>query len=218
MYVPAHFNETDLGRLDWLAAHDSFGTLISSVDGAPFATHLPVLYSRDGERVILTGHWARQNPQWRTIEGQRSLFVFHGPHAYISPRWYMEPARNVPTWNYAVAHVYGGVRLIDDRVALERIVATLAARYEGDAQGSWRLAGSDPSIRAMLRGIVGFELAADAVEIKFKLNQNHPAGNVEGAIRGLRAIDSDDARQIAALMDGVATRAGAGSKTPTPGT
>jgi len=47
MYIPAHFNETDLSRLDWLAAHDAFGTLISNVEGAPFATHLPVLYARD---------------------------------------------------------------------------------------------------------------------------------------------------------------------------
>jgi len=204
MYIPPHFNETDLSRLDWLAAHDAFGTLISTVDGAPFATHLPVLYARDGERVTLTGHWARPNPQWRAIEGQRALFIFHGPHTYISPRWYVEPAQNVPTWNYAVAHVYGTVRLINERDALERIVTALADRYEGDAPGAWRLAESDPANRAMLRGIVGFELIAAAVQLKFKLNQNHPLGNIEGAIRGLRAIVSEDAQHTAALMESAA--------------
>ena len=201
MYIPSHFNEPDLGRLDWLAAHDSFGTLISSVEGAPFASHLPVLYARNGERVTLTGHWARQNPQWRSIEGQRALFVFHGPHAYISPTWYVEPARNVPTWNYAVAHVYGSVRLVDGPDALERIVTALAERYEGSGSGAWRLVDSDPANRRMLKGIVGFELAADDVQLKFKLNQNHPPGNVEGAIRGLRGVASDDSRQTAALME-----------------
>lgn len=206
MYVPAHFVETDLARLDWLAARDSFGTLISSVDGAPFATHMPVLYARDGERVMLTGHWARPNPQWRNLEGQRALFIFHGPHAYISPRWYVDPARNVPTWNYAVAHVYGQVRLIQESDALERIVTTLARNYEGDSADAWRLADSDPATRGMLRGIVGFELAADDVQLKFKLNQNHPTGNVEGAIRGLRAVGLPDAEDTAALMEVSAAR------------
>ncbi len=201
MYVPAHFNQTDLARLDWLAAHDSFGTLISSVEGVPFATHLPVLYARSGERVTLTGHWARPNPQWRTIEGQRVLFIFHGPHAYISPRWYVEPRRNVPTWNYAVAHVYGTLRLIHERDALERIVTTLAATYEGEARDAWRLADAEPATVAALSGIVGFELSADEVQLKYKLNQNHPPGNVEGAIRGLRASDSQDAQATAALME-----------------
>src|ERR1700680_3554717 len=107
MYIPDAFRETDLARLYWLASHDAFGTLVSFADGAPIATHLPVLYSRDGARVTLTGHWARPNPQWRTIEAQRALFILHGPHAYISPRWYTDPEANVPTWNYAAAHLYG---------------------------------------------------------------------------------------------------------------
>jgi transcriptional regulator len=212
MYVPEHFRESDLARLDWLAAHDAFGTLISSVEGAPFATHLPVLYARSGERVTLTGHWARANPQWRTIEGQRVLFVFHGPHAYVSPRWYVEPRRHVPTWNYAVAHVYGNVRLIHEREALERIVTALAGIYEGDTPGAWRLADSEPANRASLRGIVGFELYAAEVQVKFKLNQNHPPGNVEGAIRGLRALGSQDAQATAALMETALTAAAAGKE------
>jgi transcriptional regulator len=201
MYVPAHFDPGDLERLDWLAAHDSFGTLISSVDGAPFATHLPVLYARAGDRVTLTGHWARPNPQWRTIEGQRALFIFHGPHAYISPRWYVTPTRQVPTWNYAVAHVYGPVRLIDESRGLEDIVARLARAYEGEGSDAWRFADAEPATRAMVRGIVGFELTADQVQLKFKLNQNHPRANVEGAIRGLRVTSSQDAQAVASLME-----------------
>lgn len=208
MYVPGHFSERDLAQLDWLAAHDSFGTLISNVEGVPFATHLPVLYTRTGTRVTLTGHWARPNPQWRTIEGQRALFIFHGPHAYVSPRWYVEPKRNVPTWNYAVAHVYGSVRLIEEPEPLERIVASLADTHEGAARDAWRLADADRSKLALLRGIVGFELSADEVQLKFKLNQNHPRGNVEGAIRGLRTVSSQDAQAVAALMELAATNVG----------
>jgi transcriptional regulator len=198
MYIPSHFRETDLGRLDWLAAHDAFGTLVSLVDGAPFATHLPVLYRREGNSVTLTGHWAKPNPQWQTIEEQRALFIFHGPHAYISPRWYVEPHRNVPTWNYAVAHVYGRVKVWHEPERLESIVTALAKQYESGAEKPWRLGDSDG--RRSLGGIVGFELVADSIEIKFKLNQNHVAGNVSGAIAALSAEDRDDSQAIADLM------------------
>ena len=126
MYIPEHFHEKDLERLDWLAAHDAFATLISVVDAVPFATHLPVLYRREAQRVTLMGHWARANPQWQSIEAQRVLVILHGPHAYVSPRWYVEPTQNVPTWNYAVAHIYGQVRLVEETEQLAGIVTRLA--------------------------------------------------------------------------------------------
>ena len=198
MYVPPHFREEDLGRLDWLAQHDAFGTLISQVDGVPFATHLPVLYQRAENKVVLKGHWARPNPQWRSIEGQQVLFIFHGPHAYISPQWYVEPQRYVPTWDYATAHVYGAIQLIQEPEKLEEIVSALADQYESGTQNPWRMASS--SGKDLLRGIVGFELPAERIEMKFKLNQNHVRGNVEGAVAGLTASNTPDALSIAALM------------------
>jgi len=199
MYIPPAFHETDLARLDWLARHDAFGTLISVVDGAPLATHLPLLYRREGERVILTGHWARPNPQWRTIEAQRVLCILHGPHAYISPRWYTEPQNNVPTWNYAAAHLYGRVRLMHAPAALAKIVAALAAFYEAEAAAPWRMSDNEAN-EQRLRGIVGFELTVDEVQLKFKLNQNHAAPNIAGAIAGLQSAGTDDARAVATLM------------------
>jgi transcriptional regulator len=198
MYTPPYFRETDLARLDWLAAHDAFVTLISTVDGAPFATHLPVLYHRDGQNVTITGHWARANPQWKSIEEQRALLIFHGPHAYISARWYQDAAQQVPTWDYAVAHLYGRVRLQREPAQLEDIVARLADKYESGASPRWPY---DPQVATpMLKGIVGFELQPDDIQLKFKLNQNHPPENVRGAIAGLEARNTDDAREIAMLM------------------
>ena len=53
MYTPRAFDETDLGELDRLIARDAFVTLITTdADGVPFASHLPVLYARDGERIL----------------------------------------------------------------------------------------------------------------------------------------------------------------------
>jgi len=199
MYIPSHFRETDLTHLDWLARQDAFGTLISIVDGAPFATHLPVLYRRVGAEVRLRGHWAKPNAQWRSIEGQRVLFIFHGPHAYISPRWYTEPMRNVPTWNYATAHLYGEAKIFHAAHELEEIVSALAAQYEEGAAAPWRLA--DAADKSRLLGIVGFELNVQTIELKFKLNQNHIPANVEGAIAGLKAESTRDPQAIVQLME-----------------
>ena len=200
MYTPQHFTTTDLGWLDWLAEQYPFGTLISQAEGAPFATHLPVLYRRENDQAILTGHWARPNAQWRDIESQRVLFMLQGPHAYVSPRWYMDSAKQVPTWNYVAAHVYGKIRLVHEGEELERIVVSLADQFEAGATTPWRLADADPANRARLKGIVGFELRSENVQIKLKLNQNHPAANVQGVIAGLRATASAEAAAVADLM------------------
>ncbi|HJS89983.1 MAG TPA: FMN-binding negative transcriptional regulator [Steroidobacteraceae bacterium] len=206
MYIPDAFRSADLADLDRLAAHNAFGTLVSQLDGAPFASHLPVLYARAEARVRLTGHWARANPQWRSIEGQRVLFIFHGPHAYISPRWYLEPEKNVPTWNYAVAHVYGRVRVIHDTQELERIVTALARQYEAGAEKPWRFEDTGESGRARLKAIVGFELTAEEIQVKLKLNQNHVEGNVRGAVAGLRSQSSADSAEVADWMEGLLDR------------
>lgn len=200
MYVPQAFGSQDLATLDRLAAYNAFATLVSQVGGAPFVSHLPVLYHRAEGRVRLAGHWARANPQWRDIEGQRVLFILHGPHAYISPRWYREPEKNVPTWNYAVAHVYGRMRIIQDAAELERIVTTLAARYE-PAVAPWRFESTGEAGQARLEAIVGFELSADEIQVKLKLSQNHQAQNIRGAIAGLRAEGSTAAAEVAAWME-----------------
>jgi transcriptional regulator len=200
MYNPPHFTTTDLTWLDWLAEHHSFGTLVSQVDGAPFATHQPVLYRRTDNNVVLQGHWARPNAQWREIEGQRVMFIFEGPHAYVSPRWYTDSHKQVPTWNYVAAHVYGKIRTIQEGDELEPIVVSLAEHFESGATTPWRFADTDPSNRSRLKGIVGFELHSDAIQVKLKLNQNHPAANVTGVITGLRNTGSEEAAAVAALM------------------
>ena len=200
MYNPPHFTSTDPTWLDWLAEHHPFGTLVSQVENAPFASHLPVLYRRTDEEVTLTGHWARPNPQWREIETQRALFLFQGPHAYISPRWYADTPKQVPTWNYIAAHLYGTIRLIQEGPELEHIVVSLAEKFESGATTPWSLADSDPANRARLRGIVGFELRSTSVQVKLKLNQNHPVANVAGVIAGLRDTGSEEAAAVAALM------------------
>ena len=201
MYTPRAFSETDLGELDRLLARDPFATLVSTdVDGAPFASHLPVLYSREGDRILIEGHWARPNPQ-ATHDGT-ALLIVHGPHAYVSPGWYPDKheAGRVPTWNYAVAHLHGRLETFDDEASLADLVTRLSAHFEASVGSDWEFDATDPRQNAMLRGIVGFRFVPDRVDIKLKLSQNHPLANRHAVIDALSSQAVDDARAVAALM------------------
>ena len=200
MYTPRHFAEHDLVALDELIAHDAFVTLVHQHDGAPFATHLPVLYRRDGEHVALRGHWSKANPQWRDIAGQTALVIVHGPHAYVSPTWYADPEQRVPTWNYATAHLYGRVATTDDPAELEAIVTALSNLYETKHGSDWRFEHTTSETRRELRGIVGFRFVAERIELKFKLSQNHPIPNQHRVIEHLERHGGDDRRAVAAMM------------------
>lgn len=201
MFLPRKFAIDDLAALDALLARDAFVTLVSQVDGVPFATHLPVLYDRQGNRVRFTGHWARANRQWQGIAEQTALLIVHGAHAYVSPTWYADPAASVPTWNYVVAHITGRITLIEDTVVLQRLVADLAERYESAISSNWRFPDAAPGTTRELAGIVGFELLADDIQIKHKLNQHHADASVEGAVRGLRGTGRSLDGEIAAMME-----------------
>src|SRR5262245_55708329 len=104
MYIPTAFAETDPGTLFGFIEAYSFGLLVSTHQGGPFASHLPLLLEREaGPHGTLLGHMARANPQWHDLDGQEVLAVFSGPHAYVSPTWY-ESEQVVPTWNYVAVH------------------------------------------------------------------------------------------------------------------
>jgi transcriptional regulator len=106
MYIPHAFREENVETLVEFMRANSFATLVSVLDGAPFATHLPLLADwQDGE-VMVSGHLARPNAQWRAFGEGESLAIFTGPHAYISPSLY-EKRESVPTWNYIAVHAYG---------------------------------------------------------------------------------------------------------------
>ena len=201
MYLPRAFAQTDLTQLDALLAADPFVTLVTvDADGAPFASHLPVLYRRDGERVLVEGHWARPNPQARHVGD--ALMIVHGPHAYVSPGWYpdKEPAARVPTWNYAVAHLSGALQVFEDDDGLADLVARLSDRFESSIGQSWRFEHDREGHWRQLRGIIGFRFEPARIELKFKLNQNHPLENRLSVADALASTDAPGNRAIAALM------------------
>jgi transcriptional regulator len=200
MYVPPAFQVTDQDRLfDFIEAH-SFGLLVSTLEGQPFASHLPLPVDRErGPHGRLVAHMARANPQWRELAGQNVLVVFSGPHAYISPRWY-ETENVVPTWNYVAVHAYGPAKLVGDERALGDILELTVATYERHMPEPWSVDRRTAFFDRLSKMVVGFEIEIGRLEGKWKLGQNHPAAWRENAARSLAEDGSYDAAAIAQLM------------------
>ncbi len=200
MYIPEHFKEDHPERIEALIREHSFGLLVSVQEGLPCASHLPFLYDRSaGGHGKLIGHMARSNPQWESLaQGQPVLAIFQGPHAYISPAWYGTPG--VPTWNYAVAHLYGLAHLIQDQRALEGIVQQLTAVHESTYREPWvpHLLGERGS--RLLEMIIGFEIEVTEIQGKFKLSQNRPLDDQRRVIEQLERSGSDLESAVARLM------------------
>ena len=89
MYIPSAFNVTDPAVLARFIQENSFATVVTNAENRPFASHLPILFDASpSPSGKLLGHMARANPQWQHFaDGHEALAIFHGPHAYISPRW-----------------------------------------------------------------------------------------------------------------------------------
>jgi transcriptional regulator len=199
MYVPAHFSQSDPTRLFEFIEQNSFGLLVSQLDGQPFATHLPLLLDRTaGPGGTLIGHVARANPHWQTTD-RNVLVVFAGPHAYISPSWY-EAEQVVPTWNYVAVHVYGTLQVVEDHAATVEIVRDFVAFYEQSMPRPWTISPGDAFIDIMARSVVAFRIEISRLEGKWKLNQNHPRERREKVIQALSLRQDENSQAIAALM------------------
>lgn len=174
LYVPAHFRVEDRAGLVDFMRHNAFATLVSAGDAALHASHVPLLVDVDGDKVRIRGHVARANGQWESIESAKHVVaIFHGPHAYVSPTWYVTHP-SVPTWNYAAVHATGKARLTDE-AELHEIVSELSGIYEAGNKPPWRLSEQPPAyVSSMLGAIVGFEIEVERLEGKFKLSQNRP--------------------------------------------
>jgi transcriptional regulator len=201
VYLPPAFTET---RREVLIAHIErydFGLLVSHGAQGLVTSHVPFLVEHRGDELHLQGHLAKPNPQAADLAaGGEVLAVFAGPHAYISPRWYASgPA--VPTWNYAAVHAYGTVRAIDDVEWLRHFLRRLAQRHEAGSAAPWRIEDQPAAFtKAMLNGIVGFDISVSRLEGKFKLSQNRPAADRPRIIAALDADGSAESAGVARLM------------------
>lgn len=188
LYTPPHFGVDDRAAIARLIHDHPFATLVTPGAGEPAISHVPLLWEAgDAPHGVLLGHVARANPHWQVARGVASIAIFHGPHAYVSPSWYAEPAKAVPTWNYVTVHAHGEMEVLDDPVATRGVLDTLVRRFEGSRAAPWTFAMPERARDAMVGAIVAFRIRIDRLDAKFKLSQNRSSVDRAGVITGLAA-------------------------------
>jgi transcriptional regulator len=196
MYNPKHFEQNDLAVVGELIRHFPLGTLITRDGDALEANHIPFMLEGDltpGTKLI--GHVAKGNPVWQTANPEaESLVVFQGPSAYITPNWYpskLEHHKVVPTYNYAVAHVYGWLTVSHDPEIKRQVVADLTATMELARNSNWRVSDAPADYLAMmLEAIVAIEVTIIRVQAKWKVSQNRSDADRLGVANGLAGTAS----------------------------
>jgi transcriptional regulator len=197
-YIPRHFRVDDTEALARFVAQHAFATLVSPGAEGLAVTHLPFVSERTPQGGLrLLGHVARANPHWQSLEGAPEvLAIFAGPHAYVSPTWYVHHP-SVPTWNYAVVHARGRARLLPE-AELAALLERLSDTHERGRPAPWRMSGLPADYKAgMLNAIVGFEIAVTSLEGKFKLSQNRRPEDIAGVSK---ALEDDGQGALSALM------------------
>jgi transcriptional regulator len=186
MYVRPSHRPRNAADVVELIHQNMFATLVSASSDGIIASHLPFVYdSTPGEHGTLYAHMARANVHGDVLaRGEECMVIFTGPHAYISPSWYVDRA-TAPTWDYVAVHCHGPaiIHAPDDaRRNIERLVATV----EAGRPHPWSLADLHPAeIDAMLANIVSFEIPLTRIEGKFKLNQGEKPERTGAAIARL---------------------------------
>jgi transcriptional regulator len=193
MYLPAHFEQHDPAALQALMHEHPLATLVSSNADGLTADHIPLEY--DAASHALRGHVARANPLWKQAAGQPVLAVFTGADAYVSPSLYPGKAAThkvVPTWNYAVVHAHGTLRVHDDAVWLHDFVSRLTARHEAARALPWAVTDAPADyVQQMLRAIVGIEIPLTRLVGKWKVSQNRSAEDRAGVAAGIGGAMAD---------------------------
>jgi transcriptional regulator len=189
LYIPKAHRVEDRKFLHDFMEEFSFVDLVTATPALRI-THIPVLLNRtEGRFGTIVGHIAEQNPQRAAFDGGHpALIVFRGPHGYISPTWYAQTDRVVPTWNFAVVHASGRPRAIPDKREAHALLSRLIARFEASVGSTGYDFSKQPEayVDRMMLGIAPFSMEIDALEGKFKLGQDRADADKAGILTHLR--------------------------------
>ncbi|MCR2822314.1 FMN-binding negative transcriptional regulator [Lederbergia panacisoli] len=200
MYTPNHFKVTNVDEIWDFVQENSFGTIVTTEQGKPIATHLPLGLVKKDDDYYITGHMAYANPQWKTLEAANDnvLVMFQGPHAYISSSWYKH--ENVPTWNYQSVHVYGTASIMSEQ-ELEEDLILLLQRYERHRNNAALWENLSSKTKKQIKGIVGFKIIVVEIQAAYKLSQNRSETDYIEIINKLKKEGNPNSKQMAELME-----------------
>lgn len=197
MYIPEHFAEPRIEALHDLIEKNPLSILLTNGSSGLDANH--ILFHLDrvgGQNGVLHAHLARNNPVWKDIAtGDEVLIVFRAADAYISPNWYPtkhETGKQVPTWNYIVAHAHGRVTIHDNERYVRDIVERLTKTQEATQPHPWKTSDSPSEyIEELIKAIVGIEVEIIRLVGKSKLGQDEQLRDIVAAGHALKKQGHD---------------------------
>ena len=213
MYLPKHFAEPRPEIMHNLMREQPLATLVTHSAAGLDANHVPLHLVANGSPFgTLQGHIARANPLWKEVAGGIDvLAIFNGSHAYISPSWYPTKAltgKAVPTWNYAVVHAHGTLRVIDDAAWLRKQIEALTAHHEAGLPQPWSVSDAPADYtEKMIAAIVGIEIEITRLTGKWKTSQNQPAENQAGIVAALNEEGHGAMADLVAIHTDIAGQA-----------
>jgi transcriptional regulator len=202
MYIPSAYEVTDPAKIAEVISAYSFGILVSKDGDSLVASHLPFVYQpQPGRHGRLTSHLAKANRHWQLFnERDEALVIFHGPHAYISPSFYVSEVA-VPTWNYVSVHVYGHARVMTSDAELNAVLDETVAQHEAGRPSPWTADRLPDEMEARLhQALVGFTMEITRVEAKFKLGQNRSKEDQAKMLALLQNAPDSESRRLAEFM------------------
>lgn len=201
MYIPKQYEMTDYQNIVSFMQENNFVTIVTIEGSKPVATHLPVIVEETDEGLYISGHFAKNNKQWQTIEDTAStLIIFHGPHAYVSASWYED--EDVSTWDYQSVHVYGQGKLLTE-AQLETELVKMLDQYEGHRDNGVTWNKLSDQNKKQIKGIVGFKVKANHIEAKAKLSQNRSDKEKENIILQLNQSGNWMEQKVAKEIDDI---------------
>lgn len=201
MYQTDYYRCRDREKIGFFVRNYPFAVLEHAGEASGHFAFLPLLVEEWSEaRQSLYSHIDNENPFMKHVTGGAGPVhaIFLGPNAYISPLDYV--TKQLPTWNYSVAHARGVLNLVTDyerKMALmERMVDEL------EPQDGFRLDRDDKNVRHLMTRITFFVIEVTAVEAVFKYSQEKERGDVLGA-RGslLRQLEEKNRRALPRIIE-----------------
>jgi len=177
----------DVETVRALVRENPWGTIVSFVpERGLVASHYPLLLEEDEEGIVLVSHVGRPDERLHGLGERELMVIVSGPQGYISPGWY-DTSPAVPTWNFAVAHLYGRPEILSDDENLG-VLDRLVAYFENALPEPYLMRQTLENAayaERIVHGTVGFRLRVDRFEAKEKMSQDKPDEVVDRVIRAL---------------------------------
>jgi transcriptional regulator len=181
-----------------LVREHPWATLVTTTDAGLAASHYPVLVDEDDPGLALVTHLGRPDEEVLEIERGELLVIVQGHHGYISPGWYAEGERKVPTWNFTVTHLHGTPHRLGEGENLE-VLTRLVAHFERRRDAPAYLDREEAA--PIARGTVGLRIPIDRFEVKRKLSQNKDEETRREVVAALRGEGPYRHRELAEEME-----------------